>query len=393
MYLSNAPAPHAPSGKSRTAAALLQRLRDGGAERRSCCAIYLHLSHLPLLAREPATMRLLRQALALQISDLDVTEYALDNRDLVLVGPADQPARYDAVVEHLRSVWGHDECRSGGVRASFYNLHTEVDRCDLIAAVFAGDTTGQAADVGRRRLTVAEVQAIDAKLTPATLADLLGVRTGVRIEGSRLTPIFEEICICREKLRRMFAPDADFGPRAPLARFLEAAADLRILNVIGRQERAAEALPLSLNLALETIATDAFAELERAAPPMPLLVEVPLIDVLAAPAAYRRTRARLADSEISLVIDGIGLTDLAHIDLLPLDPPMVKILWDEEKDTPPRPENERLLRRTAASLGPDRIIMADVDGETALTCALGCGIRQLQGDLIDRLVAAKGRRS
>jgi|APTNR8051073442_1049403.scaffolds.fasta_scaffold20749_1 hypothetical protein len=357
---------------------------------RDDCALCFRFSRSPQFERRPDFLRLAREAFLKQTGSVHYDRFVLPTGDMVIIGDADLPQRVDTPLARVCDLAIADEADdTAPPLISYFDLTSQED-LDSLAEFATAAASGTALPPRKRRFTPSDVASVCARLTEVGVADLIRSQTAVSLGTSAGRPLFREVHVALSEMQRKFATEIEVGGR-PLCRYLLEALDRCVLRCLPTLPDQRTDIPLSINLAFNTLSSPEFAAFRGANPfTPPLYAEIQIVDVLSAPAAFEALRSRLLASGVVLVVDGIPLSAIDHIDLSTLRPMLVKILWDQKKDPPAVKQRTLALRRAAAQIGRENVILCRVDSEEAIACALGAGVTRVQGRLIERLMAKVG---
>ena len=256
---------------------------------------------------------------------------------------------------------------------------TPVDR-----AIARADPPGSTADATTR-------------LLPDLLLRQTAILLGPAAPGSvslRLRPLFREITAA--DALQAEAGTHPFAADPFVLRHFAARLQARVLAALpaeamhgDRLDPLAGTRALHLNLAPDSVATDAFAAVAALcrARGIGLGVEINLADAGADPESYAAARAILAAGGITCAIDHVSLLALRLARPATLAPDLVKLEWTPRLSRLSAPEHEA-LEGDLRGIGPERLLLMGADGEAALQWGLTHGIRRFQGRHVDIMLAA-----
>ncbi len=236
--------------------------------------------------------------------------------------------------------------------------------------------------------------AAEARVLPDLLLRQTAVLLGAGGTALRLRPLFREITHTAALQAETGTEPFEADPF--LLRHFAARLEDRVLAALPAEASRGGALdplcgttPLHLNLAPETIATDAFAALAALcrARGVGLGVEITLVDAGADPESYAAARAILAASGITCAIDHVSLLALRLARPATLAPDLVKLEWTPRLSRLSAPERQD-LEDDLRAIGPERILLLGADAEAPLQWGLTQGIRRFQGRHVDAMLAA-----
>jgi hypothetical protein len=245
------------------------------------------------------------------------------------------------------------------------------------------------------------VDAVAIAIAGARPQDLLHRQTAALIElaggGTRVTMrvLYREITFSLETLEARLDAPARLGQDMPLLLHLGRFLDQRMLRVLRLGQgsgspldiAAPEKIALHVNLTLPGVLSDEFAELAARcqAAGLGLGVEVSLVEAVADPGGWAQARARLRESGVRLVFDGVGHQALLLARPAELGADMIKLDWTPRMASLPGGE----LAGAIAAADPSRLILHRAESEAAVRWGLMQGVRCFQGRHIDQMLAAQ----
>ncbi len=328
--------------------------------------------------------------------------YGMRNSDIVLLCPAAAlraPATSRANTQSLETLPElltrllRPEAADGFAPLAIWPLPEARDR--LLAY-----TTERLADGGLTPLDRAVAQAetplgLTAAAEARLLPDLLQRQTAVQIGGTpRLRPLFREITYATAALQAEAGADPlESDPF--LLRHFATRLEERVLTALPAEVGRRGALDLAqgprlhINLAPESVTTDAFATLVAICRTrrVGLGVEIALVDAAADPESFAAARTILAASGVTCVIDQVSLLALRLSRPAALGPDLVKLEWAPRFAHLTTAEL-RDVETAFAEITPARVILAGADSEAALQWGLMRGIHRFQGRHVDAMLAA-----
>ncbi|HYN37998.1 MAG TPA: EAL domain-containing protein [Rhodospirillales bacterium] len=379
-------------------AKLLQHLRAIDPFRTTEAAVRLHLSGVEVLDRKPMVKRLAFHIFTAHTRGLPVCPFMLDSGDIVVVGGTDVQNAIRPALLRLEAFLADNplaDSAATGILASFYDLSSDDDIGALVRSIADGAPVSASplpsAGAARRPLSAPDVAELCRKLEARGLQDLMRRQTVVQLGTAQARPLFDDVFVSIGELQRLLAPDLDLAAHGPLFRYLTGTLDRMVLEAL-----TADAVPsgggsgrrISLNLNIASLRSRQFAAFLQAYAHRPPMVEIQLVDALAAGATYPQAHDRLEGVGVGIAIDGVGLRDLEHLDFTSLRCAFVKLLWNQATDARLSAERGAVLHRAIDAIGRDRVILARVESDEALAWGIGAGIRQMEGRYIDRLIVS-----
>lgn len=374
---------------------LRQGDRDAGTPLQGVTMLAAHLSRLT-----PTGPRVYhRRVAAAMLDDVAGREagqlFGLNNGDMVLLfRPADGGA---AVAEMVAAMFGAD-LHGGPALCSIWPLpDAAVPALTYVKdRVLEGERAAPAPEPESSAGAMAAMQEI---LRNAPIAELTRRQTAILLRPTQrvaMTPLFREVVISVAVLESRGAGVSLAGADPFLFNHLAARLDRRMLAAMREDIPAGGPLSeglgragLHLNLTMAGVLSQGFATLMEAAGPamargLRLGIEVPFAEAFADAQAFVLARERLRLAGCTLVLDGLSHQALPMTSLAALEPDLVKLSWSPAM-TGAGPALGRALKR----LGPDRVVLARTDSETAIGWGLQNGISRFQGHYVDFMLAAE----
>jgi hypothetical protein len=206
--------------------------------------------------------------------------------------------------------------------------------------------------------------------------------------GAAPRPFLCETYVSIPALADALAPGVDLLSNGALFQFLTGVLDEKLMRDLPNSAPPAPE-PISLNLNIASIASPAFEAFERSwsrwAPP---IIELQAADVLAHGENYVHARDALKERGFRVLIDAVQPKALLAIDVAGFAADWLKLFWNDGVARGWSATERSTFARRIAEIGRERLILARVDGEDALSWGLRFGITRFQGRFIDRLIAA-----
>jgi hypothetical protein len=341
----------------------------------------LYLSHLQPTGAKPHHRLVARALFDDSVRQSGGQVFTCGNGDLVLIAGPDPVATLGGVLlklfrpeapgeQQLLGIWSLPK-DALVVRAEFTSLPEE-----------AGPVEDPPVPLGA-------IAAISASLASAPHGELVRRQTAVRIDGRRVTQLFQELSISVPAL------EARIGMRVPasadpyLFRYLSGQLDQGMLEPLARADLS-EIAALNINLPLASASSLGFAALQFAAKRagMRLGIELAFVEVVADMRRFTAIRDRLQAEGCRVVLDGIDHHTLLHCDPAALQPDLVKLEWSALMPTQPARDGRR-LRAALERIGIDRIVLCRAETEAAMVWGMAHGISRFQGRHVDAMLAAE----
>jgi len=207
--------------------------------------------------------------------------------------------------------------------------------------------------------------------------------------GSLPDPIFWEVYVSTEQLRKQFAPNVDLLSTPALFHQLARSIDKRVLRAIGGGFVGAGLGSFSLNLTLSTILSQTFRDFDARAGQSSgknqMIVEIQPYDVLWDFTEFKVGCEFLRANGYRVLLDGVTPRLLKTFLAMGIKPDFVKMIIEQsELEDWKKPEYVKLIRENASL-----IINARCSSNLEGSVAAAAGIELFQGWVVDE--ALRGR--
>lgn len=339
--------------------------------------------------------------------------YRLDNDDLVILGRTLPENEVNLIVHRVRSLFEHDPLTYAGAEhpdaddpfVTWFDLMTDHRDLTLLVEKVERDwlesigTVGSGAGIGPCSWRSAREtgphplnpHALEQVLNAFALFDLaphLRRQPAVRIDERRLAEIaFEEFFTSITDVQKNLCPDHVLTADRWLFQDFSRTLDRRVLEILAEQPLFRKPRVISLNLNLESTRSSAFRRLVKALPDsQKLVVEVQVIDVFADIHAYENTRDSLREAGHEVLVDGLSPVTLRLLDVRKLKPDYAKVLWNADLATEEASDKTAAFAAEVKAIGPQHVVLARCDSETAVHWGLSNGIQVFQGRYVDAIL-------
>jgi EAL domain-containing protein (putative c-di-GMP-specific phosphodiesterase class I) len=383
-----------------------QRLAKFRAGRR---AIHIHLSQLRAYNRRGHHIRIAVNTFEFLVKQMDGQIFALSNADLIFVCKGADIAAIDEAVMRLRHLFNddpltqdvdeHQESRF----CSWYDLERQYNeflavaqalydedqkRNRRLAAISGPGQPGQPAELpplSPHRLG----ELVDA-ISRADLSNMMRRQSVCTITADAPPqPVFRELYISIDELRAIVMPGYNIASDRWLFQHLTQTLDLRMLQLLMKNDDRAIASGFSVNLNVATLLSDRFLAFDanlRAETRGTVIFELQTIDIFSDLGAYLFARDFVKERGYRICLDGVTDLTLPFIDRERLGLDLVKIVWNPDMLGSGREAKRDEFRKLIASFGRARTIMCRCDSEEAVAVGQSLGINLFQGRHIDRLL-------
>jgi EAL domain-containing protein (putative c-di-GMP-specific phosphodiesterase class I) len=374
-----------------------QRLARHRAGRR---AIHLRLSRLRPEHRREQHLRIAKNVFETLFSGYDGQLFALRNADLVFITRTASREEIQSQIGKFRPLFADDPAaRVESGPAAFcavYDLETNYEEFLRAAESLANGARepGVPASVYApplQPLRPEELAHVDRALAQADISGLIRRQPvcAVLPGAAAPHPIFSELYVSIADLRGLIAPKVDLASSRWLFQHLTETLDRRMLAAAPRLPEWRGGAKVSLNLNVATLLSDAFIafiEAVGSAERRTLVIEVQMLDVVAATADYMLARDFLHARGHRICIDGVTPQSAGLFDFGRLGADMAKVVWAQEIADPDLPQRRDDIAALVRRLGEARVILCRCGEVTALDCGQALGINLFQGRYVDALV-------
>jgi hypothetical protein len=372
---------------------LAQYLQEFALERRRTFAVLLRLSQSDLIVRRPSLARVVRWPLQALAEHWDARVFTLANHDVLVMCRGIPVDMVDTALAQAKAMVDQEIAPSTSPLARrdpvslWFDLMDESEYAELLLQI--EDSNGEGA-LSEQPLSSKDIATLLQRLVQAPIATILAEQTALCL-GSKdsIVPLFREIFVPIDEIKRRYVPGADLFASTALFHFLTETFDRSVLVALSGSPMLCGTVPVSLNLNLPTLATEEFARFRKALGDAPRpLIEIRSVDIVADFEAYAAARDSLRRDGYRFIVDRVTPAELACLDLAPFDADFVKLVLPQdeagERDGAIDEEIGEAIRR----IGRGRCILARVETDAMVQRALHLGIANLQGRYIDNLIRA-----
>lgn len=375
-------------------------------------AVHIHLSKLKPHNRREHHIRIAASSFNGLVQRHEGQIFILKNCDLVVVLKNAKSADLDETLLRLRYLFSEDplahdnEGESEQPFCTWYDVENQYESFRLAAHAIrrqarnerrASPSAEQAAveddAVAIEPLDPTRLGRLEVSLASADLATMLRRQAVCAITGpDRPRPVFNEIYVSIDELRRRLMPEVNLASDRWLFQRLTTVLDLRLLKLLPRIE-ANVPLSTSLNLNVATVLSEEFLAFDRelrGRTPKSMVVEFQPIDVFADLGSYMFARDFARERGYKVCLDALTYLTfpIMHRDELGLD--LQKIHWSADIIADARAERREALREAVRRAGPARVILCRCDDQTAIDFGKSIGVSLFQGRHVDRIVSQAG---
>lgn len=201
--------------------------------------------------------------------------------------------------------------------------------------------------------------------------------------------VFDELYIHMPHLRELLKSDVDFLSNKWLFKYLTQLLDRKVLEMIGSEAPKHLAQPLSINVNVETLLSDAFSMFDAALPAhlkVAVVFEIHAVDLFADTAAFVFACAQAQKSGYRVCLDGLTDIGFLQIDRERIGADLVKLQWNADFAADIQKKENRQLKDAVKKCGANRIILCRCDTREAVEYGRALGISLFQGRYLDQLL-------
>jgi hypothetical protein len=383
-----------------------QRLAKFRAGRR---AVHIHLSDLRPYNRRGHHIRIAINTFEFLVKQMDGQIFALGNTDLIFVCKGADIVAIDEAVMRLRHLFNDDPLTQDVDEnqesrfCTWYDLERQYEeflavaqalydedqkRTKRLAAISGPGQPGHSPELpplNPNRLG----ELVDA-ISRADLSNMMRRQAVCAIAADAAPqPIFRELYISIDELRAIVMPGYNIASDRWLFQHLTQTLDLRMLQLLMKNDDAVIARGFSVNLNIATLLSDRFLAFDanlKAATRGTVIFELQMVDIFSDLGAYLFARDFVKERGYRVCLDGATDLTLPFIDRERLGLDLVKIVWSPDMLGSGREAKREELRKLIAGFGRARTILCRCDSEEAVTVGQALGISLFQGRYIDRLL-------
>jgi EAL domain-containing protein (putative c-di-GMP-specific phosphodiesterase class I) len=384
-----------------------QRLAKFRAGRR---AVHIHLSQLRAYNRRGHHIRIAVNTFEFLVKQMDGQIFALANADLIFVCKGADIVAIDEAVMRLRHLFNEDpltqdidehqesrfcswydlERQYSEFLAVVQGLYDEEQKRHRRLAAISGP--GQSSQPELPPLSPHRLGELVDAISRADLSNMMRRQAVCTImPDAPPQPVFRELYISIDELRAIVMPGYNIASDRWLFQHLTHTLDLRMLQLLMKNDDRVIASGFSVNLNVATLLSDRFLAFDanlKAATRGTVIFELQTIDIFSDLGAYLFARDFVKERGYRVCLDGVTDLTMPFIDRERLGLDMIKIVWNPDMLGSGREAKRDEFRKLIASFGRARTILCRCDSEEAVTTGQSLGISLFQGRYIDRLLGA-----
>lgn len=201
--------------------------------------------------------------------------------------------------------------------------------------------------------------------------------------------VFDELYINIAHLRQILHVDADLLSNRWLFKYLTELLDQRMLKMLRHDPMRYLELPVSLNLNIRTLMSDAFLEFDEFVKPsvkVSVVIEIQISDVFEDMRAFHLARDTVQKLGYRICLDGLSDLSFAQVDRDRLGFDLVKLQWNADMPSDVQSGENRRIYEAVKAAGANRVILTRCDNRKAVDYGQAMGVSLFQGRYLDKLM-------
>ena len=201
--------------------------------------------------------------------------------------------------------------------------------------------------------------------------------------------VFDELYINIAHLRQILHVDADLLSNRWLFKYLTELLDQRMLKMLRHDPMRYLELPVSMNLNIRTLMSDAFLEFDEFVKPsvkVSVVIEIQVADVFEDMRAFHMARDTVQKLGYRICLDGLSDLSFPQVDRDRLGFDLVKLQWNADMPSDVQSGENRRIYETVKAAGANRVILTRCDNRKAVDYGQAMGISLFQGRYLDKLM-------
>lgn len=239
-------------------------------------------------------------------------------------------------------------------------------------------------------LTPTRLAAIESNLVNADLR--LALRRQyvcAAVRNADLRPVFEEVYINIQHLRKLIGTEVDLVSNKWLFKYLTEILDGYVLETISKKTNNFLAGPISINLNVDTIISDKFLRFNSkidASTKSSIIIEINVADVFTDMQGFKAAKSMANELGYRVCLDGLSVLSFIQMDRESLGFDLAKIQWNADMRSDLNTEENIKLKEAIQRCGSNRIILCRCDSKNAVDYGNALGISLFQGRYTDSIL-------
>lgn len=376
------------AGKFAAEKYLLDSLNRIARHQSAYSVLYVNVSKLKPKNRHPSFVKVIAKLFDDLVGAANGMLFVLSNGDFAILGRNITADTVEDAVKKLRSGLPADPLLYADDGGEFTHLYEFPDDfVELYQHIEDMMAKAQLPDLSAYKYPVeaAQIDGIIEQLNSINIAELVKHQSVIRIESaSEFRVLFQEFFVAVKDLSRQYDADIDLPANKWLFLYLTQTLDKKTISSFMFADIKKWPEQIGLNLNLSSVFSNEFVNFAKNVlhPEQKIVAEVQMMDVFNSLNLYFEAKDVLHRGGHRILIDATSPEMLHMLNIVRLQPDMIKIFWD------PMMEFDRdnaELRKTIAEFGAENVILAKCVDEKAVRWGISYGIRNFQGPYIDKL--------
>ncbi len=362
-------------------------------------AVHFHFSKLSPIHRRESTVRIALVGLEDLARAHEGRTFVLFNFDVVILIKGPLVSLVNDAVENTRLLFQDDPLsRRPEAFSTWYDLSVGHSRLQSVIRKLTIEKSRQQNARGTTHTPFVEIEPLD----PNRLFQIQNALTGIDLSAylrrqpicailpdRAPQPVFEEIYVRIADLQKPLMPNVNFAGNRWLFQHLTQSLDLRVLSILSRRPEALIHGPISLNMNVDTLMSQSFLEFDsnlREDQQLQIVIELQPMDVFADIKAFQFGRDFIRNKGYRLCLDGLTPETLVLCDREKLGVDLLKMHWTPVVPSAGEVDGVDGYLDAVVRAGPERLIIAHCDDDSAVEYGTKLGLKLFQGRYIDQLV-------
>ena len=378
----------AKTGKFGAEKALLDALDRIARSQSSYSVLYVSVSKLKPKNRHPSFVKIIAKLFDDLVGAAYGMMFILSNGDFAILGKNITSATVEDAVKKLRAGLASDPILYAQDMSEFARLYQFPDDfAELYRHIESVMENTQLPDLSAYKYPVeaSQIDGVIEQLNNVNITELVKHQSVLRIENAnQFKTLFQEFFVAVKDLSRLYDADIDLTANKWLFLYLTQALDKKTISSFLFADIKNWPQHIGLNLNLSSVFSEEFVNFAKNVlrPEQKIIAEVQIMDVFNSLNLYFEAKEILHQGEHKILIDATSPEMLKMLNVIRLEPDMIKIFWDPMMAL--NAKNEE-MKQLIDDFGVDNIILAKCGDQNAVRWGIHYGIRNFQGPYIDKL--------
>lgn len=381
----------AKAGKFAAERYLLESLNRIARNQSMYAVLYVNVSKLKPKNRHPSLVKIIAKLFDDLVGAVSGASFILSNGDLAILGRSIDPMLVEVAIKKLRSGLLSDPILFAPDSGEFAHLYEFPDDFtefyqhieNMMEEARLPDLTAY-----KYPVEASQIDGVVEQLNNINISELVKHQSVIRVEdANNFKLLFQEFFVAVKDLSRQYDADIDLTANKWLFLYLTQALDKKTISSFMFADIKNWPQQIGLNLNLSSVFSDEFVNFAKhfLGEEQKIVAEVQIMDVLNSLNLYFEAREVLHRGGHKILIDAVSLDMLHMLNVVRLQPDMIKIFWDPlMRDDAANAELQQVIRE----MGEENVILAKCTDESAFRWGISYGIRNFQGPYIDKLEVA-----